>query len=285
MREQITMAKIESTKNDYSTLIGTSGAGSVSSLTLNESVPNANISCDNIQANSDPSAVILNDDCTTAAQMNAEVIENAAVANGFSVLEVGNLNSNSKNNNNMTGNNNNNNKNNNNGNNNKNNQPTNNSKTKRRRRKSSKQKTNAKPYKKSNWSFQKRVRNGPSRLVPKNTNQFLMEEHMAEIPPPRGERYHDSSSFSYDSPNDKEEYLSKEFCCVYENARSERLYEMSKTQLIQEYLQLEASYEKLSNCMGNANSKLDDSLASRKRLKQLADRITVLTTENLGKYP
>lgn len=155
-------------------------------------------------------------------------------------------------------------------------------KAKRRRRKSSKQKTNSKPYKKSNWNFQKRTRNSLSRLVPYNTNQFLMEEHMSEINAADGGRCRDSS-FSFDSDNDKEEYFSKEFCNVYEKARSDRLYEMSKMQLIQEYLQLEASYDKLSNSLGKINGQLENGGTSNNVLKRLADRVQELTTENLGK--
>lgn len=94
-------------------------------------------------------------------------------------------------------------------------------------------------------------------------------------------RYRDSS-FSFDSDNnDKEEYLSKEFCSLYENTRSDRLYEMSKTQLIQEYLQLEASYDKLSHKVAN---QMGSRSGSANVLKRLADRVSELTAENLGKY-
>ncbi|XP_019533771.3 uncharacterized protein LOC109405208 isoform X2 [Aedes albopictus] len=67
-------------------------------------------------------------------------------------------------------------------------------------------------------------------LVPYNTNRFLMEDHMPHVLTPS---------------EDEEEFLTKEFSSVYEDARSERLEGLSKSQLIQEYLQLEANYEQV----------------------------------------
>lgn len=105
---------------------------------------------------------------------------------------------------------------------------------------------------------------------------------MPEINTDGGGRCRDSS-FSFDSDNDKEEYLSKEFCSLYENTRSDRLYEMSKSQLIQEYLQLEASYDKLSNSLGKVTNQLD-SRNGGNVLKRLADRVSELSAENLGEF-
>ncbi|XP_055628247.1 protein HEXIM1 isoform X2 [Toxorhynchites rutilus septentrionalis] len=68
-------------------------------------------------------------------------------------------------------------------------------------------------------------------LVPYNTNRFLMEDHMPHVLTPS---------------EDEEEFLTKEFSSVYEDARSERLEGLSKTQLIQEYLQLEANFEQIT---------------------------------------
>ncbi|XP_055590527.1 uncharacterized protein LOC129742622 [Uranotaenia lowii] len=68
-------------------------------------------------------------------------------------------------------------------------------------------------------------------LVPYNTNRFLMEDHMPHVLTPS---------------EDEEEFLTKEFSSVYEDARSERLEGLSKTQLIQEYLQLEANFEQVT---------------------------------------
>lgn len=269
--QQTTMATEEqqphstvNTHNDYyTTLIGTSGAGSVSALSLNDAIrTTANVPADTVLTavrRQTATVTTSNTDSTEEERMIGKII-------------VANANSANKNQNNGTNNNNNHNSSTNNNN--------NSLKAKRRRRKSSKQKTNSKPYKKSNWNYQKRGRNGLSRLVPYNTNQFLMEEHMPEIDAESG-RCRDSS-FSFDSDNDKEEYLSKEFCNVYENARADRLYEMSKSQLIQEYLQLEASYDKLANNLGAQTCQLERSGTSVQVLKRLADRIQELTAENFG---
>lgn len=176
---------------------------------------------------------------------------------------------------------------------------------KRRRRKSnrSKQKSNNKPYKKSNWKFQMpRTRlyggdePGLSSLVPYNTNKFLMEEHMPEailgrVSPSGRTR---NSSFSVDSedyfnalPEDEEEFLTKEFSSVYETARAERLDGMSKNQLIKEYLQLEANYDKLSKTLGarvslDVDAKAKD-FESKNVICRLEERVKQLTEENLGK--
>lgn len=77
--------------------------------------------------------------------------------------------------------------------------------------------------------------------------------------------------------------MSKEFCSLYENTRSDRLYEMSKSQLIQEYLQLEASYDKLSNSLGKVTNQLD-SRNGGNVLKRLADCVSELSAENLGEF-
>lgn len=168
---------------------------------------------------------------------------------------------------------------------------------KRRRRKSnrSKQKSNNTPYKKSNWKFQMpRARGEDERsgLVPYNTNKFLMEEHMPEailcrVSPSGRTR---NSSFSVDSedyfnalPEDEEAFLTKEFSSVYETARAERLDGMSKNQLIKEYLQLEANYDKLSKTLGARVSSEAKDFESKNVICRLEERVKQLTEENLGK--
>lgn len=168
----------------------------------------------------------------------------------------------------------------------------------KRRRRKSKQKTNTKPYKKSNWKFQlPRSRNngtgGMSTLVPYNTNKFLMEEHMPETGRLTPSGRNRDSSFSVDSDENlynEEEFLSKEFSSVYEDARSERLEGMSKQQLIQEYLQLEASYDKLSNNLGARKTDYDNAkevqrakhFESQDVIMKLEERVKELTSENQG---
>lgn len=106
---------------------------------------------------------------------------------------------------------------------------------------------------------------GPA-YAPYNSNQFLMEDHgnLQELDdklnksdgagsslnhPPRTR----DSSFSvdsdadfYSSPEDEEEFLTKEFDHAYEDLQSERLQSMSKEELIVEYLQLENKVEILT---------------------------------------
>lgn len=138
---------------------------------------------------------------------------------------------------------------------------------KKRRRGKSKRKI-MKPNIKIPWpdrrNYDKTKRNNRFRTIvlakthaPFNNNQFLMEIHKPEpennfaLQTPSA-RTRDSS-FSMDSeenyffslPEDEEEYLTKEFSSVYEDAQSERLSSMSKNDLIQEYLVLEVKYENL----------------------------------------
>ncbi|XP_053682590.1 protein HEXIM1 [Sabethes cyaneus] len=119
-------------------------------------------------------------------------------------------------------------------------------------------------------------------LVPYNTNRFLMEDHMPHVLTPS---------------EDEEEFLTKEFSSVYEDARSERLEGLSKSQLIQEYLQLEANYEQVTrryntvkslsikeeneNAASNATATTKDAPDGSSECRRLEDRIRDLTTENL----
>ncbi|XP_068619081.1 protein HEXIM1 [Battus philenor] len=137
---------------------------------------------------------------------------------------------------------------------------------KKRRRGKTKRKI-MKPFAKIPW--QERRKNDQTKRInrfrkivlaktqaPFNNNQFLMEIHKPEpendfhnlkMPSARTR----DSSFSVDSednyffslPEDEEEYLTKEFSSVYEDAQSERLSNMSKNELIEEYLLLEAKYD------------------------------------------
>ncbi|XP_062554729.1 uncharacterized protein LOC134219848 isoform X2 [Armigeres subalbatus] len=143
-------------------------------------------------------------------------------------------------------------------------------KTRRGKTKRGKRSTSSRPYSKSQWKFHvpllrttaankrrvklTRLTAGSSRmisitdpfmlsdqppLVPYNTNRFLMEDHMPHVLTPS---------------EDEEEFLTKEFSSVYEDARSERLEGLSKSQLIQEYLQLEANYEQVTRRYNAAKS-------------------------------
>lgn len=216
-------------------------------------------------------------------------------------------------------------------------------KTRRGKTKRGKRSSSSRPYSKSQWKFhvpllrtaanKRRVKvslrsagsglistkdpfilSDQPPLVPYNTNRFLMEDHMPHVLTPSG-RTRDSSfsidseeNYFYSLPEDEEEFLTKEFASVYEDARSERLEGLSKSQLIQEYLQLEANYEQVTrrynavksvsikeeneSAVHNATTTTKDATeggtmvpapvaADRKRLE---DRIRELTAENLGKW-
>ncbi|XP_072929991.1 uncharacterized protein Hexim [Epargyreus clarus] len=138
---------------------------------------------------------------------------------------------------------------------------------KKRRRGKSKRKI-MKPFCKIPWQGRKidntqRVNRFRKLVVTKtqapfNNNQFLMEIHKPEpennfqILTTPSARTRDSSfsvdsedNYFYSLPEDEEEYLTKEFSSVYEDAQCERLSNMSKNELIQEYLLLEAKYDNL----------------------------------------
>ena len=94
-------------------------------------------------------------------------------------------------------------------------------------------------------------------VAPFNTTQFLMEEHdlLQDTDIVARPRRHRDSSFSmdsddqsnqfYSSPEDEEEFLTKEFWMAYEDVHAERLDTMTKAQLVQEYLALEEKVDML----------------------------------------
>lgn len=84
------------------------------------------------------------------------------------------------------------------------------------------------------------------RLVPYNTNEFLMDDHYPTESFNYQPYHHESFSSSdcgMSGSLDEDEFLTKEFRMDYENLRSEQLHEMSKDQLIEEYLKLENQTE------------------------------------------
>ncbi|KAJ2953254.1 hypothetical protein O0L34_g834 [Tuta absoluta] len=162
---------------------------------------------------------------------------------------------------------------------------------KKRRRGKSKRKI-MKPFVKAPWQDRRKndktKRNNRFRKIvlnkthaPFNNNQFLMEIHKPEPDnnfnkTPARTR---DSSFSIDSednyffslPEDEEEYLTKEFSSVYEDAQSERLSNMSKNELIQEYLLLEAKYDNLMKRTERSKPRITE------EDKDIADKETSLT--------
>lgn len=151
---------------------------------------------------------------------------------------------------------------------------------KRKTRRGKSKRRNPNPYTKLSWQqrknmnnrslhfnrkFRANVLNHGQALAPFNSNQFLMEDHgeLQELDDKLNKsdgagtsmvpsRTRDSS-FSvdsdgdfYSSPEDEEEFLTKEFDNAYEDLHAERLQSMTKAQLIEEYLQLESKVELLT---------------------------------------
>merc|ERR1711936_1460498 len=84
---------------------------------------------------------------------------------------------------------------------------------------------------------------------------------MAERPLRRITRARESSfsidsddDYYYSSPEDEEEFMSREFIKDYDNLRNDRLIDMSKAELINEYLQMEEKIEALEKRLSRQNS-------------------------------
>ncbi|PSN56772.1 hypothetical protein C0J52_02687 [Blattella germanica] len=110
-------------------------------------------------------------------------------------------------------------------------------------------------------------------VAPYNTTQFLMDDHndlqdldvQLKAVTTNSDRLKSNSSvfqkpsrardsslsvdseddYFYSSPEDEEEFLTKEFSNAYEDLRVERLQQIPKSQLIQEYMQLEKKVDSL----------------------------------------
>ncbi|PNF38941.1 hypothetical protein B7P43_G07038 [Cryptotermes secundus] len=119
-------------------------------------------------------------------------------------------------------------------------------------------------------------------VAPYNTTQFLMEDHndlqdldvqLKAVTTNSGRfrtntsvfqrpsRVRDSSlsvdsddDHFYSSPEDEEEFLTKEFSNAYEDLHAERLGQMSKSQLIEEYIQLEEKVDTLEKRLKKSQS-------------------------------
>ncbi|KAG7202569.1 hypothetical protein KM043_009765 [Ampulex compressa] len=184
-----------------------------------------------------------------------------------------------------------------------------------------------KPYSKQQLSYQQQLRyrssnrlgkTGRQPPAPYNTTQFLMDDHSdlpdleqklseaasTELPPtfqkPTAPPRTRDSSFSvdsdedyfYSSPEDEEEFLTKEFSSAYEDLHAERLSTLTKSELIQEYIQLEAKVDLLTKRLRmknfhqaeerDAESKNGSSVDSEtvKKLKVCQQRIDDLMQQN-----
>lgn len=123
-----------------------------------------------------------------------------------------------------------------------------------------------------------------SLLVPYNTNRFLMDEHLADVPNSLrtpSERSETDFHPSSNAQND-EDFLSKEFSNVYEKARVERLEAMTKQQLIEECLQLEDRYANFNS--GNQKLQMQHMQRCAEKIRRLEDQLKIADHEILGMY-
>merc|ERR1739848_172942 len=60
--------------------------------------------------------------------------------------------------------------------------------------------------------------------------------------------------YYYSSPEDEEEFMSREFIKDYDNLRNDRLIDMSESELINEYLQMDERIEALEKRLSRQNS-------------------------------
>merc|ERR1739848_329335 len=65
--------------------------------------------------------------------------------------------------------------------------------------------------------------------------------------------------YYYSSPEDEEEFMSREFIKDYDNLRNDRLIDMSKSELINEYLQMEEKIETLEQSLSSSHKALNKS--------------------------
>jgi len=87
--------------------------------------------------------------------------------------------------------------------------------------------------------------------------------------------------YYYSSPEDEEEFVNKEFIKDYDSVRNDRLVDMSKAELINEYLQMEQKIEALEGRLSNNEEKTittKESMAAT--IKQFQSEIQRLESEN-----
>lgn len=138
-------------------------------------------------------------------------------------------------------------------------------------------------------------------LAPYNTTQFIMNDHcdrepnfdeisrrMSQIRRRKEEEDNeevDNSEEFYSSPEDESDYLQQQFHEAYDNVHAERLNSMSKSELVQEYLQLEDRVEdlekKLKECQThNCNRDVSDQNNTAKMSDKLQDQNHTQNFEN-----
>lgn len=119
--------------------------------------------------------------------------------------------------------------------------------------------------------------------APWNTTQFIMEDHGSteiSIPQPRMSRTtsFESSDEYYESPEDEafERGLSMEadFEMAYKQFASERLHSMSKTELVEEFLNLEQQYAAAKTELTQVHKQVDELESQNTKLQEEINRLT-----------
>jgi hypothetical protein len=155
--------------------------------------------------------------------------------------------------------------------------------------------------KRANWVKVRMLRYGKP-YAPYNTTQYLMEDQKTRDPeigeigrsfsvshaegeslPLPGLKKQRTESFStrdgsesdefYSSPDDEQDFQRRQFSEIYETVHAERISNMSKSDLVQEFLSLEEKAEKLEKKLNDAQTALND----------LKSRTQVLSEKSSGK--
>lgn len=162
------------------------------------------------------------------------------------------------------------------------------------------------------WVSQRMQKYGKP-IAPYNTTQFIMDDHNIREPDFEeinqlikdnhssnhgnqghtsmvGETSFDSNDPSgsdeyYSSPDDEGDFLQRQFTETYENIHNERLSQMSKTELVQEYIALEEKVDDLEKKLKHDNSSTDNSLtgensSNQQRIQGIGQNITARSELN-----
>ncbi|XP_060112358.1 protein HEXIM1 [Heteronotia binoei] len=186
---------------------------------------------------------------------------------------------------------------------------------KKHRRRPSKKKRHWKPYYKLSWEekkkFDEKQSQRASRLraemfakgqpvAPYNTTQFLMEDHDQEEPDLKTGLYPKRSATKSDDTSEEDfmeeedggsdgmggdgsEFLQKDFSETYERYHVESLQNMSKQELIKEYLELEkclSRMEEENNRLRMENKKFGGDSGENALVRQLEQELDRLRAEN-----
>lgn len=196
-------------------------------------------------------------------------------------------------------------------------------KHKHRRRKAGRNKRRWKPFHKLSWPErmlredreakraerlrEEKFQDGKP-MAPFNTTQFVIEDHNVSEPNLTGithSHYHRQRAVSgsldeaevsnstedvdnfYSSPSDEEEFLEKDFYEEYESVHVERLQNMSKDDLVKDYLQIQAKLES-AQCGQTVpdwgtyemEKRLNDINALRTEIRRLREENEKIRSEN-----